>query len=165
MSTPKKGKRFVYSLETLLNVRGIRKKQQEDKYSESQQQLKLAKKREKEAKQKEDQKYQEFHDMLDSDELPDVQMIQIQQQYLEVVKEETIKQQEAAKEAEKVKEEERVKLADAAKAEKIIEKDKEKTRWAWKKLMDKEEGKFLDDVAGVGFDKKRRKKMEEEGES
>ena len=42
----------------------------------------------------------------------------------------------------------------------VIESDKDKTRWAWKKLMDKESDKFLDDIASVGFEKKRREKME-----
>ena len=43
------------------------------------------------------------------------------------------------------------------KLEKQSKKDKEKTKEAWKKIMDKEDGKFLDEMAVLGFDRKKRK--------
>ena len=46
--------------------------------------------------------------------------------------------------------------------EKVIEKDKEKTREAWVELMKKEDTKFLDEIAIIGFENKKRKKPKSE---
>ena len=42
-------------------------------------------------------------------------------------------------------------IGPSVKNKKVIEKDREKTREEWKKMMDKEDAKFLDELASIRF--------------
>ncbi|MBG91107.1 MAG: hypothetical protein CL521_04750 [Actinobacteria bacterium] len=163
MSKPKKGKRFVYSLASLLKVREIREKQEQDKLIEAERRLREEQQKEKEMKAHQAAQYSELQQMLgETDELPDMNYIKLRKLYIEKVKEQVIEQEKVTQEADKAKDDQREKLTEAAKNKKIIEKDKEKTRIEWKKLMDKEDGKFLDEIATIGFESKRRQAEEDE---
>lgn len=156
MSKPKKEKRFNYQLDTLLRVREIREKQEQDAYSQALQKLEEEKQKEEILKQQQNAAYQELTEMISSGAMPDMNHIQLRKRHIEVLVEKVEEQEKAVKAAEKAKETQREKLNQAVKERKIIEKDKEKTRISWRKLLDKEEVKFLDDIAGIGQLKKRR---------
>jgi hypothetical protein len=160
----KKGKRFRYSLDALLKVRGIREEQEKDKFKEAERRLIEEKRKEEEIKTFETKKYEELKGMMAGGAaLPDVQQIMMRKAHLEKVREQLATQEEAVKTAVTKKEVQRQSMVLAMVEKKIIEKDKGKTRIAWKKMMNKEEGKFLDDIAVIGYESRMRKKKEEEG--
>lgn len=152
MSKPEKSKKFKYKLNTLLRVREIKEKQEKDKLVELEQKLIEEIKKEEELKLLEKIKYDELRNMMSSGKtLPDTGIIQIRKRHIEVLKEKVLAQHEKVVAAEKERDFQREKLIQAIKEKKVIEKDKEKTKKAWIKLMNKEEAKFLDDIAGIRF--------------
>jgi len=165
MSKPKKGKRFRYKLETLLKVRDIRETQQKEVFQAAERKVVEEQEKEQVLVEKQDQEYATLtSEISGADGNPtNVQKIMWRQAHIESLKKQVDDQQKVVEEAETQKEEEKDKLVKRMIDKKIIEIDKDKTRWAWKKLMDKETDKFLDDIASVGFEKKRRQKLEEEG--
>jgi flagellar protein FliJ len=161
----KKGKRFRYSLDSLLKVRGIREEQEKDKFQAAERQLVEEKRKEEEIKRFEKEKYDELKGMMTGGAaLPDVQQIMMRKAHLEKVREQLATQEEAVKTAETKKEDQRKQMVLAMVEKKIIEKDKGKTKLAWRKMMNKEDGKFLDEIAVIGYENRSRKKKEEAGE-
>jgi flagellar export protein FliJ len=150
----KKSKRFKYNLQTLLKVREIRKKQAEDAYNEAQRQLEIERQKEEEIRKKEILAYANFREYMKTGDLGDTGEINRHKTHVEKVKLELIRQIEAVRLAVEKVEEARLELVKCLKDEKIMEKDKEHKREAWRKLMDKEAGKFLDDISTVSFVKK-----------
>ena len=162
MSKPKKGKRFVYSLETLLNVRGIREKQQQEVFNKAQQKVLEEERKEAIMKKEQTEHINYVHDMLSSEELPSMTTIQMHQQHVKVLEEKVKEQKQVVIKAEEQKEKERDELIQKTKEKRIIEKDKEKTRMAWKKMMDKLDAQFLDELASIKFASKMLVKQEED---
>ncbi|NDC82098.1 hypothetical protein EB093_00330 [bacterium] len=162
MSKAQKSKRFRYQLETLLKVRSIRERQAQEAFQKAEQAYQDELKREEELKEFERIKYEELRDiMAGNTPLADVQMIMIRKAHLETVREQVQQQEERTKSAEAFKEQKRNELIGAVRNRKIIDKDKEKTRDAWRKIMTKEDNKFLDDIAVIGFENKSRAKRDE----
>eukprot|EP01047_Picozoa_sp_COSAG01_P000386 COSAG01_NODE_7_length_54400_cov_1218.054935_10_plen_163_part_00 len=157
MSKPKKSRRFEYQMEALLKVRGIRKKQEQDKFDKAEQVLLAEQRKEQELIAQEEAVYADLMAKMNSDRFPGVHFIQQRKAYIEFIKEKIIEQTKVREEAEKKRDEQREALIKAVKEEKVIEKDKENTREAWRKLMLKEEGKFLDEIAVIGFENKKRR--------
>ena len=157
MSKAKKSKRFVYQLESLLKVRGIRKKQEQDKFKKTEEALKIEQQKEAELLAQENAIYQDLMQKMNSDKFPGIHFIQARKAYLEIMKTKIIDQQKVVQQAKQAHDKQRDALIKAVKEEKIIEKDKEKTREAWVALMKKEDTKFLDEIAVIGFESKRRK--------
>ena len=162
MSEVKKSKRFAYKLTAILKVREIRERQQKDKFAEAEKKFQEELRKEQDLKNLLVAKYSELRELMTSGEIGDVNEITRRKIHLDMVKEKVVAQAKIREESETAKEAEREKLVQTVKDKKIIEKDKEKKRDAWKKVMDKEAGKFLDDISGVGYSKKKRKKLEEE---
>jgi flagellar protein FliJ len=165
MSKPIKGGKFKYSLEVVLKVRDIREKEEQDKFREKEKILAEEIQKEKKIKEQEQQEYSDLLSLMTQGNLPDMNIIQLRKRHLETVKEQVNQQIQKRETAEKNRDDQREKLAQAVKEKKIIEKDKEKTREAWKKLMLKEEAKFMDDISGIGYESKRRKTAEEQAEN
>jgi flagellar protein FliJ len=161
MSEAKKGATFIYPLETLLKVREIRETQEQDKFKEAERKVIEEKKKEDELKEIEKLAYNDLSESMASGELPDMGEIQRKKQNLDVLKEKVEAQIQVVKDAEIKKEEQRVVLTKASMDKQVIEKDREKTREAWKKIMIKEENKFLDEIASIQFSGKMRKGEEE----
>ena len=114
-------------------------------------------KREAEIKAFETEKYQELRDLMSGKTAhTDVQMVMMRKAHLETIREQVIQQEERTKTAEAKKEEMRLELIATVRNRKIIEKDKQKTRDSWRKIMTKEDNKFLDDIAVIGFENKSR---------
>lgn len=163
MSRAQKSKRFKYSLETLLKVRNIREKQAQERFRKAELEYEAELEELKRIKAFQEEKYQELHDIMSGKTpLTDVQMVVLRKAHLETVKEQVIKQEEKTDAAEKKKEAFRIELIAAVRNRKIIEKDKTKTRESWKKIMNKEDNKFLDDIAVIGFENKSRAKKADE---
>ena len=82
MSKPKKGKRFVYSLETLLKVRGIRERQQQEKFNEAEKKVKEEERKEAQMKKEQQEHLTYVRELLSSDELPSMTTIEMHQQHV-----------------------------------------------------------------------------------
>lgn len=154
MSKASKSSRFRYQLATLLRVREIRERQEQDKFIESEKKLAEEIRKEELARQREIEAYDTLSARMQDKELPNLTEINMRKYHLEAMKEAYLAQIKARQDAEKARDLQREKLNQAVKERKIIEKDKEKTRDAWRKIMNKEDAKFLDDIAGIGFVKK-----------
>tara|TARA_Y100000741_G_C18153529_1_gene518229 strand:- start:342 stop:854 length:513 start_codon:yes stop_codon:yes gene_type:complete len=151
MSKPKKGKRFIYSLKTLLNVRSIREKQQQEKFNAAEKKLHEERIEEKKMKVEQNEHLNYVNNLLSSNQLPSMTTIQMHQEHVKRM-EEKVKNQEAIVQKSKEKrDEEQQELIQKVKEKKIIEKDKEKTRVRWKKMMDKLDSEFLDELASIKF--------------
>jgi flagellar export protein FliJ len=161
MSQARKSKRFRYQLETLLKVRTIREKQAQEAFQKAEQAHLEEVEKEKKIKDFESEKYEELRDLMSGKQsLTDVQMVMMRKAHLEVLHTQVIQQEERTRQAEELKEQKRLELITTVRNRKIIEKDREKTRESWRKLMDKEAGKFLDDIAVIGFENKSRLKRD-----
>jgi flagellar protein FliJ len=165
MSKPIKGSKFKYSLEVLLKVRDIREREEQDKFREKEKILVEEIKKEKEIKELEQKEYAHLLSLMSQGNLPDMNVIQLRKRHLESVKEQVTQQIQKRETAEKNRDDQRDKLSQAVKEKKIIEKDKDKTKEAWKKLMLKEDAKFMDDISGIGYESKRRAATEEQLEN
>lgn len=151
MSKPKKGKRFVYSLETLLKVRGIRERQQQEKFNEAEKKVKEEERKEAQMKKEQQEHLTYVRELLSSDELPSMTTIEMHQQHVKILEARVNEQKQVVIQAEEQKEKEREELIKKSKEKKIIEKDKEKTRKEWKKMMNKLDAQFLDELASIKF--------------
>ncbi len=160
MSKAKKSGRFKYQLQTLLRVREIRERQEQDKFKEAEKKVLEEKRKEMELKRREIEAYETFSQRMQDKELPNLTEITIRKHNLEKLGKEYQAQIKVREKAEEERDLQREKLTQAIKERKIIEKDREKTREAWKKIMGKEDAKFLDDIAGIGFSKQAREKAE-----
>ena len=152
---PKKSKRFDYNLQAVLKYREIKEKQEQEKFSKAEQKFKEEKKKEEEIKEFQKEKYHELREELSDGEI-DFHQVQVRKGHLEVLKEDVIEQERLRNEAEQKKDDQREVLVQSVKEKKVLEKDKEKKKDKWRVFMNKEEGKFLDDVGGIGNERKRR---------
>ena len=163
MSKAEKSKRFKYSLETLLKVRTIREKQAQERFQKAEIEYKKELLELERQKKFQTEKYEELRDIMSGKTpLTDVQMVVLRKAHLDTLKEKVIQQEEKTKAAEEKKEKMRLELITTVRNRKIIEKDKQKTRDSWRKIMNKEDNKFLDDIAVIGFENKSRARKAEE---
>ena len=80
--------------------------------------------------------------------------------HLEQLKVEIEEQIKVREQAEEDKNTQLEVLVQAMKDRKILEEDKEKKRGMWREIMKKEEMKFLDEIASIGFAKRAREEEE-----
>ncbi|MFC1754201.1 flagellar export protein FliJ [Thermoproteota archaeon] len=157
MAKPRKSRRFQYNLETVLKYRDIREKQERDKFNEALRKLEEEKRKEHEIKEYQNSKYNELTDIMSAKQkFTDIQAVMNRKVHLEVVKEQVIEQVERRKDADKKKEEQRDHLITAVKEKKVIEKNKERKRDEWRRFMNKEETKFLDDISTSSFSRQQK---------
>lgn len=149
MQKPKKSKKFIYNLRTVHKVRVIFEKIEKEKFAKAVQEYELQLKKEKEMKDYEKNQQKQLADKLTGD--LDFATILHRQHFLKKYKIDVLEQEEKRKEADQKKEEQRERLIHAIKDRKILDKDKENKRKSWRKLMDKEETKFLDDITTPRF--------------
>ena len=161
MSKPKIGNKFVYSLETLKKYRDINEKKQQEELIKAEQVVKEEQQKEIEFVAEQNNHYAYFEDILASDEIPSLDIIQMNQVHMKKLQEKVNTQKEEVKKAEEHKDEQKEKLVEATKEKKIIDKDREKTREKWKKMMDKLDAQFLDELGTIKF---ARKKIEDAAE-
>lgn len=152
---PTKSKRFKYNLQTLLNVREIRETQAKDAFNAAELQLIEEKKKEVVAREREELAYQDYREFMHTGDIGNPHEIQRHKLFCDKRSDELKRQVQAVEDAKRAVDNARDKMVQAMKDKKIMEKDKENKRDAWKKLMDKEASKFLDDIATIKFSKKK----------
>lgn len=151
MARKVKAGKFKYSLETVLKVRGIREKKEQEKFAEKKREYLKEKDEENKLRDKKKSEENDIRDVFKKGPISDFEKVMRRHAHLGVLKEDISKQVEKVIEASKVLEGQREKLILAMKDKKIIEKDKEKTLEKYKKLMQDIELKFLDEIATQRF--------------
>lgn len=159
---PKKSKRFIYNLESVLKVRHIKEEQAKEALNKAERELEEEIKKEKELIEFQKLKYIELRELMIEGSIitaASVAEVQRRKAHLEILKDKVDEQIQKRKDAEVNRDEKRELLITAIKERKVLERDKEKKRIAWKKFMDKEEAKFLDDISSVRHVKKTREEF------
>ncbi len=152
---PKKGKRFLYNLKAVLKFREIKEQQEQELFVEKQRLFEEEKRKEEEIKRFQAEKYAELKEELSIGEI-DFHQVEVRKGHLEVLKDQVIEQERKKAESEEVMDEQREVLIQAVKERKVLDKDKEKKKESWKKMMNKEDAKFMDEIGGIGQERKRR---------
>ncbi|MBN2058472.1 MAG: flagellar FliJ family protein [Candidatus Saganbacteria bacterium] len=151
MAKPKPGKKFKYDLESVLKVRAIREKQEQEKFAEEQRNYMTEKEREEQIEKKKLSKEDELRGVFKKGPISDFSRVLQRKAHLEVLKDDLDKQVEKVIEASKQLEEQRAKLISSMKDKKIMEKHKEKKLKEYDKMMLDLETKFLDEIATERF--------------
>jgi flagellar FliJ protein len=148
----KAGKKFKYSLETVLKVRGIREKKEQEKFAEKKRAYLTEKEREELLKDKKRGEEQEIRETFKKPgPISDFEKVMRRHAHLGVLKGEIEKQVEKVIEASRILEDQREKLLKSMKDKKIIEKNKEHKFDEYTKVMQDLEMKFLDEIATERF--------------
>ena len=123
--------------------------------------MKKRKRKEKKIIREQNINYIELETIVREGQFEKMTELKLRKQHANTLEQKLDDQKKATAEAKEKLEEEKDKLLQCVKDKKIMEKDREETREAWKKLMLKEDIKFLDEIAGIGFESKRRKSEDE----
>ena len=150
MVKPKKSKRYNYNLESVLKVRNIREKLQIEETARAKRKLQEEQEKQDKIKLAQDLEHQNILNLYSGEAL-DFTQIQLRKHHLTKLTEDFQKQEIETNKAVQKKEKEEKNLIKAVKDRKILDKDKDKKRALWKKLMEKEDVKFLDDISVSRF--------------
>jgi len=153
MAKPKPGKRFKYDLESVLKVRGIKEKKEQEKFAEKQVEYIKQKQKEETIKQEKKHKEEELRNVFKRGPITNFEKVLRRKAHLEVLKDDLNNQIEKVIEASSALEEQRAHLVASMKDKKIMEKHKEKKLDEYKKIMQDLEMKFLDEIATERFKK------------
>ena len=156
----KAGKKFDYQLETVLKVKKIKEKKEQEKFAESQREYFLEKKKEKEIEDEKKAKAVELKGMMKG-AIPNMEKIVQRREHLNLLKEHLDAQIEKVLEASRNLEKQRGKLLIAMKDRKIIDKDKEHKLDKYNEVMKQLDIKFMDEIATLRF---KREKMKSDGQ-
>ena len=144
---PKKG-RFRYNLETVLRVKQIREIQEKEKFAIAQRKLEEERRKAEELKQFENSKLTELRSKLESGQtISDFSQILLRRSHLDKVKKDIVVQDKKEQDADQAMQAQRTELTRAAKDKKVFEKDRERKKELWRKVMDKADSEFLDEIA------------------
>jgi len=152
MAAPKPGKKFKYDLSSVLKVRGIREKREQEKFAEKNREFLEQKQKEEAIKQEKRGKEAELRDVFNKGPISNFEKVLRRKAHLEVLKDNLDEQVEKVIEASKNLEEQRARLVAAMKDKKIMEKHRERKLDEYKKVMQDLEMKFLDEVATQRFE-------------
>jgi flagellar FliJ protein len=162
MARKVKAGKFKYNLETVLKVRGIREKKEQEKFADKKRAY--LKEKDEEERLRDEKKGEEntIRTAFRKGPISDFEKVMRRHAHLGILKEDIENQVEKVIEASRTLEDQREKLVSAIKDKKIMEKDKEKTLDKYKKLMQDLELKFLDEIATQRFTRDKREQKEEE---
>jgi flagellar protein FliJ len=158
---PKKSKRFIYNLQSVLNFRELRETQEQEKFNIAERKYKEELEKEEKMKEQELQERIGLTSEIEAGKLIDFQQVLMRKAHLDQLKVKVLEQIEVRQTAEEEKNIQHEALIQAMKDRKILEEDKKKKRQMWVDLMKKEEVKFLDELASIGYVRQTR---EEEAE-
>lgn len=157
MAKVKKGKRFEYNLEAVLKVRKIKEDREKEKFAVAVKKLQEEQKKLDDMIDFKEEKRDELKEVISPGKtIKNFAEIIMRKSHLDKVKKDIIVQDEVKKEAEVKKEDQRKVLEKSMKEKKIIEKDKDKKKVIWKKIVEHEETKFLDDISSSRFTRDKR---------
>jgi flagellar FliJ protein len=151
MAKQKPGKTFKYDLESVLKVRAIKEKKEQEKFAEKQRVYMTEKEREEAIAQAKKDREEDLRGVFRKGPISDFSRVLQRKAHLEVLKDDLAHQVEKVIEASKVLEEQRAQLITSMKDKKIMEKHKEKRLKEYQKLMLDLETKFLDEIATQRF--------------
>lgn len=151
MAKPKAGKKFNYGLETVLKVRGIREKKEQEKFAEKKRDYLKEKEIEEEIKEEKKGKEEELRGVFRRGPISDFAKVMRRRAHLDVLKDDLDEQVEKVIEASKLLEVQRAQLVEAMKDKKIMEKHKERKLDEYNKIMQDLELKFMDEIATQRF--------------
>lgn len=151
MAKPKPGKKFKYGLESVLKVRAIKEKKEQEKFADKKRKYIEEKQREEAIKQTKKEREGELREVFEKGPITDFAKVLRRKAHLDVLKDDLDEQVEKVIEASKLLETQRAHLIDAMKGKKIMEKHKEKKLDEYKKIMQDLEIKFMDEIATQRF--------------
>lgn len=156
----KAGKRFKYGLDTVLKVREIHEKKEQEKFAEKKRAYLTEKEKEELLKQKKRGEEEEIRQAF-SGKVSDFEKVLRRHSHLGVLKGEIENQVEKVIETSRQLEDQRENLLKSMKDKKIIEKDKEHRLKEYGKVMQDAEIKFLDEIATQRFIHEKMEKEED----
>jgi flagellar FliJ protein len=149
---PEPGKKFKYGLDTVLKVRAIREKQEQERFGERKRELLTEQEREEIIKTKRIESQDELRGRLKkTEEIKDFQDVIRRQAHLEVLKKNLDQQIEKVIEATENLERQRQKLVVAMKDKKVMQKHKYRKLQEYNLEMNRLETKFLDEIGTMRF--------------
>jgi len=148
---PKPGKKFKYALETVLKVREIREKKEQEKFAEKNRAYLKEKEEETAIAAQKKGKEEELRGVFRRGPISDFAKVMRRRAHLDVLKDDLNEQVEKVIEANKLLEEQRARLIESMKDKKIMEKHKGHKLEAYNKLMQNLELKFMDEIATQRF--------------
>jgi len=151
MAKQQPGKRFKYDLESVLKVRAIKEKKEQEKFADKQRKYLEEKQREAAIEAEKKGKEEELRGVFKKGPISDFAKVLRRRSHLDVLRDDLDKQVEKVIDASKLLEEQRARLVASMKDKKIMEKHKEKKLDEYKKLMQELEIKFMDEIATVRF--------------
>ena len=158
MAKQKPGKRFKYGLQSVLKVRAIKERKEQEKFADKKRTFVTEKKKEDDIVEDKHGKEADLRGVFSKGPISDFTKVLSRKAHLEVLKTDLEKQVEKVIEASKLLEEQRAKLIASMKDKKVMEKHKEKKLDEYKKMMNALETKFLDEIATERFQQRKRKK-------
>ena len=153
---PKPGKKFKYDLESVLKVRAIKEKKEQEKFADKKRAYLTEKEKEEMIEQEKKGKEEELRGVFKRGPISDFTKVLRRKAHLEVLKDDLDEQVEKVIEASKILEEQRARLVASMKDKKIMEKHKEKKLDEYKKIMQELEIKFMDEIATERFKHEKR---------
>ena len=150
MAEPKAGK-FRYRLDTVLKVRDIKERQEQEEFAKKKRDYLTEKQEEEKISAHQKKRAGELRNMLKRGPITDFERVLRRRAHLGVVKKDLDQQVEKVVQASQKLEEQRMKLIDAMKDKKIIDRHKEKQLDAWRKVMQDLETKFLDEIGTIRY--------------
>jgi len=145
MAEQKPGK-FRYRLDTVLRVREIKERQEQEDFAKKKREFLDEKQKEEKISAHQSKRTGELKKMIRKGPISDFAKVLHRRAHLGVVKEDLEKQVQKVVESSQKLEEQRGKLIEAMKDKKIIDRHKERQLDSWKKMMQDLETKFLDEI-------------------
>lgn len=147
----KPGKKFNYPLQTVLKVRDIKEKKEQEQFAEKKRVYLTEKEKEDQLRTKKRGEEDGIRTAFTPGKLSDFEKVLQGHAHLGILKGEIEKQVESVIKASQNLEDQRQKLLSAMKDKKIIEKDKDNKFKGYTKAMQDLEMKFLDEIATQRF--------------
>ena len=148
---PKPGKKFKYDLSTVLKVREIHEKKEQEKFAEKNREYLTEKQKEDSIKEEKKGKEEELRDVFRKGPIGNFEKVMRRRVHLDVLKDDLDQQIEKVIESSRLLEEQRARLVESVKEKKIMEKHKERKLEEYNKLMSGLESKFMDELATQRF--------------
>ncbi|MFH1386934.1 MAG: hypothetical protein ABIH50_04645 [bacterium] len=149
----KAGKKFKYGLETVLKVREIKEKKEQEKFAEKNREYLTEKEKEEAIKENKRRKEEELRGVFKKGPISDFSKVIRRRAHIDILKTDLDDQVEKVIEASKKLEEQRARLVESMKDKQIMEKHKEKKLDQYKKVMNDLELKFMDELATQRYKK------------
>jgi len=150
---PQPGKKFKYGLHSVLKVREIKEKKEQEKFADEQHKYLTEKEKEELIERNKRTKEDELRGVFKRGPISDFSKVLRRRAHIDVLKDDLSAQVERVIEASKLLEEQRARLVSAMKDKKIMEKHKERKLKEYDKMMQELEMKFMDEIATQRYKK------------